>query len=73
MHGRENVRPAAGEDPCDLPDDRRRVRHEHQRVLVKDHVELTVPERSEIAHVAAHVVERRPATARERSDGRELS
>jgi hypothetical protein len=61
MHRREDVDAARGEHAGHLGDDPRCVRHEDQRVLVENDVELAVPERAEIAHVAADELELRAA------------
>ena len=72
MHRREDVHAAGGEDACHLGDDASSVGNEYERVLVKDDVELAVPERTQVAHVRSQVGELGTAASRETPDRREL-
>jgi hypothetical protein len=73
MHRREHVHAAGGEDPRDLGDHAVRIRHEHERVLMKDDVEFAAAESAQVAHVGPQILELGTATSRETPDRRELS
>jgi thiamine monophosphate synthase len=73
MHRREHVHAIGSEDAGDLRNHAFGVRYEHQRVLMKDHIELAIAERAQVAHVGAQVVELRAAAPRKTADRIELS
>jgi hypothetical protein len=72
VHRREDVRATGGEDPRHLGDHTRRVRDEHEGVLVKDDVELSVAEGAQVSHVRSEVRELGTAASCQAADRREL-
>jgi hypothetical protein len=73
MHRGEHVHPAGSKDAGDFRDHAFRVRDEHQRMLMKDDIELAAAERAQVAHVCPQVVELCTAALRKAADRRELS
>jgi len=72
MHRREHVHAAGSEDARHLGDHTRRVRDEHEGVLMKDDVELSVAEGAQISHVRSEVRELSTAASRKTADRPEL-
>jgi hypothetical protein len=72
MHRREHVHAAGSEDARHLGDHARRVRDEHEGVLMKDDVELSVAEGAQVSHIGSEVRELGTTASRETADRREL-
>ena len=72
MHRRKHVGAPGREDAGHLGDHPRRVRNEHQRMLMKNDVELSAAKGAQVAHIRPQVIELRPAASRKTAHSREL-